>query len=460
MKRALLLFLLGAPLLMVNLDQSVLITALPTLSADLSRSTSQLSSLITANMVAMLIAMPVASWLAERFNARNILCIAILFFALGSAFCALSRDLIILLIARWLQGFGAGLMMPVARIVLQQEVPRRAMLNAIAWYAMPVILGPLLGPSLSGLLLSIGHWSLIFMVNLPIAAIGLCLTLALLPKRRGLRQGDRFDLRGYILLMGTLVGLVAALSLAAQLEASWRLFALLCAIIMLVMIIGHLYRRHAQKAVAPIIDLAVLQERSFAATFWSGIIFRLGTAALPFLCSLYLQQKAGYSAGYVGGLLSLLALGAFCAKPLAGLTMNALGYKMGLYATTLLVGLSFALAALFFSGLPQLPIAALGAILFLSGFLRSVQFTALNAICYNNLVPKQLGSATALMVMSQHLSINSGIILASLFMAISPAGLSPEITTLWIFAAMTCASALWLFALPNDAGQELATGRK
>ena len=96
-------------------------------------------------------------------------------FLLGSLGCAAAVSLETLVAARFVQGIGGALMVPVGRIVLLRQIPKQDLVDAMAWLTMPALLAPILGPPLGGLIVTVADWRGIFLLNLPIGALGLCL---------------------------------------------------------------------------------------------------------------------------------------------------------------------------------------------------------------------------------------------------------------------------------------------
>lgn len=209
-----------------------------------------------------------------------------------------------------------------------------------------------------------------------------------------------------------------------------------------------LYVRHARRAATPLVRLTMLAEPLYRRLIVSGSFFRLGTAALPFLASIALQSGHGADPAQTGLILSCSAFGAVCAKPLAYGILRRLGYRR-----TLLVNVGGTVAALLaisaLLGATHLSMTVLAGLLLGAGFLRSVQFTALNSLNYLSVPRAEMGSATTLASIAQQLSVGIGVVLANLLMGLL--GMTAS-GALLVVAALTAASAACLVPLERKVG--------
>src|SRR5262249_28599603 len=117
-------------------------------------------------------------------------------FCLGSLMCALSPTLHVLVIARVLQGVGGSMLMPIGRLALLRVFPHEQYLAALSFVAVPALVGPLLGPTLGGFLVEIANWHWIFLINLPVGALGVFATIKYMPPVPAYKVG-KFDIAGF-----------------------------------------------------------------------------------------------------------------------------------------------------------------------------------------------------------------------------------------------------------------------
>src|SRR5260221_12176592 len=179
-------------------DSTALATALPTMAEAFAVPPEALKMALTTYVLALAVFMPASGWLADRFGAKRVYIGAMSIFCIGSLACALSASLPALVAARALQGLGGSLMAPVGRIIILHSTPRSELVSAMNWFTMPAQLGPLLGPPIAGLVLAVADWRWIFLINLPIAALG-AMAIARFVSYEPLPEARDFDFLRYVL---------------------------------------------------------------------------------------------------------------------------------------------------------------------------------------------------------------------------------------------------------------------
>ena len=157
---------------MEHLDSTVLATALPTMARDFHVAATEMSVALTAYLIALAILIPASGAVADRFGARLVFQLAILLFTLGSIACGLSPSLPVMVAARFLQGVGGAMMMPVGRLILLRSVAKEDLVSVMSWLLMPALVGPILGPPLGGWIVTYLDWRWIFWLNVPIGVLG------------------------------------------------------------------------------------------------------------------------------------------------------------------------------------------------------------------------------------------------------------------------------------------------
>ena len=158
---------------------------------------------------------PLSGWIADRFGARTVFRAAIVVFTIGSLTCGMSGNLLMLVLARILQGMGGAMMVPVGRLVLLRVIPRSKLVDAMAWVTAPALIGPVLGPPIGGLIVTYTSWRWIFFVNLPIGALGLVLATLFIDNVKEEKR-EPLDVRGFILMGLALGGLVFGFETAGR----------------------------------------------------------------------------------------------------------------------------------------------------------------------------------------------------------------------------------------------------
>lgn len=443
-------------LFMQNLDGTVITTALPAMARSFGADPVHMNVALTSYLFAVALCIPASGWAADRFGTRRVFAAAVGVFTLGSLFCGLSQSLGGLIAARLLQGAGGAMMLPVGRLVLLRSVPRHRLVSAMAWVTMPALIGPVIGPPVGGLIVSVLSWHWIFYINLPIGIAGMALALVLVPEIRD-PAPTRLDVAGLLLSGTALAAFLAFLELVGRgvLPAP-----ALAAILLAAALAGAAYWARARAQPRPLLDFTLLRLPSFAVSVIAGSLFRIGVGAVPFLLPLMLQIGFGRSALSSGMTTFAAAAGAFASKPGAVALLRRFGFRRMLIVNGLVSGLGIMVYAAF---RPAWPLAVIYAVLLITGYLRSLQFTSYNTVAYAEVPPERMSAATTLYSALQQMSLTVGIPISAAALHIarqssahaapSPADFSVAFLVIGAFSVLAGPAAL---LMPHDAGRELS----
>ncbi|WP_433359969.1 DHA2 family efflux MFS transporter permease subunit [Actinoplanes sp. CA-142083] len=212
MRTGLLLALGG---LMVVVDTTVTAVAVPAMVAGLGSTLTAVQWVTTAYLLGIVAVIPAAGWLVARFGARRVYVLALLGFTLFSALAGLAPGALSLAVFRALQGLGGGLLNPVGQTIGLRAVPRERRGRLMSLLGLPLIIGPVLGPPLSGWLVDTASWRWIFLINVPIGLPAAALCARLLPHQSPEANPGRLDWAGLALLSAGAVLLVLGCTLTA-----------------------------------------------------------------------------------------------------------------------------------------------------------------------------------------------------------------------------------------------------
>ncbi len=445
----------AAGLFMENMDQTVIATSLPAMAVDLGTDPVTLKLAFTSYLLSLAVFIPISGWAADRFGARIIFQLAMAVFTLGSIGCGFSQSLFSLIGFRMLQGVGGALMVPVARLIILRMVPRHEMLEALTYLTVPALIGPVIGPPLGGFITTYYHWRWIFWINVPVCLLGLVLAYLLLPEVRE-EQTKPFDWVGFALSGLGLSALLFGITLIGResLSPIWPIGMLVAGAILTA-----IYLRRARTIEHPVLDLRLLADPSFHSGVVAGALFRIGIGALPFLLPLLLQLGFGMTPFGAGSLTFVAAAGALLMKTTAHPILRRFGFRKVLMWNGLISAILMAATVLLSASTPHLAIMAL----FLAGgFLRSLQFTALNAITFADIQSEQASAAATLASVTQQLSSSIGVAVAALVIEASVAirGVSEldawDLSAAFLVLAAIAATSVPVHArLPASAGRDL-----
>ena len=366
---------LATALFMENMDSTVIATSLATIAADIGTSPIALKLALTSYYVSLAIFIPISGRMADRFGAKQIFQCAIGVFMLGSLACAMANTLESFVAARFLQGIGGAMMTPVGRLLLVRAAPRSDLVTAMAWFSIPAMVGPLVGPPVGGAISTYADWRWIFIINLPIGVLGILLAQRFLPQIARIKD-VRFDWLGFFLSGLACAGLVFGLSIVS-LPALPPIIGVALALVGLVS--AALYVAHSSRRARPLLDLTLLRIATVRAAVIGGGVFRIGAGAVPFLFPLMLQLGFGYSA-FQSGLVSAVSIGgAMMMKIFAKPALKRFGFRTVLLGTAVIGGVLMGSIGLY---RPETPIAALVVLLLIGGFFRSLFFTSVNVLAF------------------------------------------------------------------------------
>ena len=446
--------IVACALFMQNLDSTVIATALPTMAHDFGVDPVHMNVALTAYLIAIAVFIPASGWMADRFGTKRVFCIAIAVFTLGSVLCGLSPSLATLVCARVLQGAGGAMMLPVGRLVLLRSVPKDQLIGAMAWVTMPALIGPVIGPPVGGFIVTYLSWHWIFYINVPFGALGIVLAARFFGAGAQPDPG-RFDAMGLGLAGVALASFMGVLELAGRgLVAPvvvWGLAGLCVAA-------AAAYVRRARAQAMPLLDFSLLRVPTFMVSVVAGSLFRIGVGAVPFLLPLMIQLGFGRSAAQSGMITFASAVGALGMKPITTSVLRRWGFRTTLVANGVFCALSLASYAAF---RPGWPVAALYAALALGGVLRSLQFTAFNAVAYADVEAARMSAATTLYAMLQQVSLTIGIPVSAFVLHLARSGHAvprPEDfgVAFLVVAGVSAMAAPLCLLLRRDAGGEMS----
>lgn len=323
------------------LDQTIIATALPTIGRELS-DLEHLPWVVTSYLLTATAVTPLYGKFSDTHGRRITMLIGIAIFVLGSIACALAPNILILILARGLQGLGGGGLIALAQTIVADVVEPKERGRYQVYFASVFMASSLLGPVLGGFFAEHLHWSVIFWINVP---LGLIAFLIAYHGLKGLPRHDRphqLDLLGAGLLVIATVSLMLALSWGGLRYpwASWPILGL----VVLSLAIWVLFAMRMRTAVEPLIPPGVLRSPvvrmgTLSACFGMGTYIGL-TIYLP----VYFEAVRGLTASQSGLALIPLGAGTVTGATISGRAMAKLvHYKRlptaGLIVAILLTGI-------------------------------------------------------------------------------------------------------------------------
>ncbi|HEY2231618.1 MAG TPA: MFS transporter [Xanthobacteraceae bacterium] len=447
--------IVGGAQFMHQFDGAVIATALPSMAASLHEDPVRLNLAITTYLLALAVFVPVSGWMADRFGARRVFMAAIVVFTASSVLCGLAHSLVELVLCRVLQGMGGAMMTPVGRVIVLRSVPKLQLVQAMNYITIPAVLGPLLGPSVGGFIVTYFSWPWIFFINLPIGLVGIFMVRSFIPDVKA-EAVTRLDLRGFALIGMAVAGLVFGFeAIGRGVVPSTVILASIAA----GAVCTGFYLIHARRTTEAIIDLSLLRIRTFAASITGGGLFYLGTTSSVFLLALLLQLGFGFSAFQAGLMTLASAVGSLATRFAFRSLLRPLGFRRLLICNAIVTG-AFLIGCGFFR--ITTPYLIIVAVLLIGGFSRSLQFTAVQSLAYAEMPSALFSRATSFLAMAQQLAQSFGVGLVALAVHLSllwhaRAAMTPQDIAAGYFTVgfLALVSVAVFYRLHAEAGAEL-----
>jgi EmrB/QacA subfamily drug resistance transporter len=430
-------------MIMSVLDTTIVNVALESLSHDLHTSLDSIQWVVTGYLLALAAVIPVSGWAAKRVGARRLFLISVVLFTLGSALCGLSTSATELICFRVLQGVGGGMLMPVGQMILVKKAGPANLARIMGAIGVPIILAPVIGPTIGGLLIDHAGWRWIFYVNLPIGIAATIAALRLLPKDTA-EDAGRLDAPGLALIAAGLVGITYGL---AEIGPSAFVSLKVLGPLLVGLALVAFFVLWAQRVEHPLLDVSLYKNRAVSAA--SLTTFCLGAALFGgmILMPLYFQTVRHEDAVTTGLLLAPQGIGAAAAMWVSGRATERFGGGM----TALIGGLISLVATVPFVLIGgHSSYLVISAAMVVRGF--GIGMSAMPAMtaAYRVLQPSQVNDATPQLNVLQRVGGSIGVAILTVVLQhhLTKAGRSVSAqasaygTTFWWVLAVTAAATL------------------
>ena len=298
------------PTFMVALDTSVANVALPHIAGSLSATTDEATWVLTSYLVANAIVLPISGRIAQFVGRKRFLMIAMIAFIISSLACGAALSLDMIIGARVIQGMSGGAMLPLCQAILLESFPHSKRGEAMAVYAIGVIVAPVIGPTLGGWITDNYSWRWIFYINLPVCMLAILLTRLLIedPPYIRAKAPKSVDYLGFILMAVGLGALQVVLDRGQISDWFSALWVWLAVIASGVCLLGFVIRELTARE--PIVDLHILANRNYAVGLVLAMVYSIALYGTLVILPLFLQNLMGYTALASGLVMTPRGMGA------------------------------------------------------------------------------------------------------------------------------------------------------
>lgn len=335
-------WLISAPLMlavaMYALDETISNVALPYMAGSFSCSHNESTWVLTFYLIASGIMIPAVDFFCKLFGRKNFFLMSVILFTLSSFLCGISNSLIMMVLARFLQGLGGGAILPLCQAIMMESFPKAQRPQAMALFGLGVVFAPIIGPALGGWITDNWSWPYIYYINIPIGFIVLVLARALLeePPYAKRQKGVKLDTIGFSFLAIWLVCLQIVLDKGN--DADWFGSTWVCwltgisCVAGIIFVISQLTRKNT------LVDLSVMKDKNFFfGTLIQVILMGVMMASSAILPSM-LQSMMGYTSFLSG--ISMVPRGAGCliATLISAMFINQIGERKLVFIGLIILG--------------------------------------------------------------------------------------------------------------------------
>lgn len=371
------------------LDSTIVNIALPSMLKDFNADLRDGQLILTIYLLALAVVIPLGGFLADRVGMKRLYMITLTFFTVGSVLCGLAWNLPSMVAFRALQGLGGGLLQPLGMAIVFTLITPLERGRFMAVLGLPMLLAPLLGPTLGGYLVQYASWRTIFLINLPIGLINLALAWWLL-KEQGRRPEARLDGRGFLLALLAFPAILLALSEGE--EQGWGSpIVLILAAVGIISLIAFVRVELPQRE--PLLQLRLFASPMFALGMVINFITQFSLFGMQYVMPLMLQQVHQLGAARTGLILFPSGILSFVTMNISGRIYNRTGPRpLAVTGLSVLLGTTFWLSRLG-------PTASLGLITVLGslrGLAMGLCMMPVQTAAYNTVPRELMTRATAL----------------------------------------------------------------
>ena len=387
------------------LDTTVVNVSLRHIAGNLSATTDEATWTLTSYLVANAIVLPMTGWLASNFGRKRLLTASVIGFTAASFLCGMAPSLGFLIFFRIIQGACGGGLQPLSQAILLEAFPPSKRGQAMAFWALGIVVAPMLGPVLGGWLTDNYSWRWVFYINVPIGVISVLLTYLFIFDPPYLRKKSMgIDYWGIGLLVLGIGSLQIMLDKGQEDDWFGSHFITVLAVLAVVGLTGLIIRE--LKTAHPIIDLGVFRYRSFAIgtslMTAIGLVLYGSTVLLPLL----MQEVLGFTATHAGITNVPRGLASFIAMPF-------IGYLTSKVDPRKLLGVGFIAGAVAMFQLSRLTlVAGFGDFwwpLVIQGSSLALVFVPLTTATNDPVPLERMGNATSIFNLMRNIGASIGI---------------------------------------------------
>jgi EmrB/QacA subfamily drug resistance transporter len=377
-------------LLLAALDNTIVGTAMPKIIRDL-HGMEHYSWPFTAYMLCSTVILPISGKLADIYGRKKITLIGIILFVIASVLCGLSRNMIELSVFRGFQGFGGGICISSAFIIVSEIFPPKKRAKYVGLVASMFAVASILGPGAGGVITDNLSWRWVFFVNIPLGLIALFLISEYFPNIIHHDEKRKIDAVGVLVFVSAAFPLLFVIS-----QIGIRSFRspLMISLSVFSVIMLALFFRVEKKSKEPLLSLHYFREKVFSSSVIAASLGNMAVFGAAIYLPLYLQSVRGASATRSGLIMMPMMVSMILSSNFAGFTAS----RLVRYKPIALTGIFLSMIGMFCLGVFGNGVPVTGLILFstLAGIGIGATFPVFMIAPQSIFSPKQVGLITSL----------------------------------------------------------------
>ncbi|WP_407883450.1 MDR family MFS transporter [Furfurilactobacillus curtus] len=308
------------------LDTTMTNVAIATIMKSLNSTVDIVQWVTTGYVLAMGVGVPFTGWAVDRFNGKMVNLVGLALFLIGSVISGTATTITALIIGRLIQGAGSGIMIPLLTTLIVRAAGGKNLGSLMAIIGLPMVLIPILGPTIGGYIIQQLNWHWIFYVNIPIAVISIGLIMWLMPDFKPPFPNKRFDWLSFLMLGGMFSGLIIGIVQYSTHDNLAAMGVLLPIFVGLDLMVAYvLYaRRFPDRA---LVNLDMFKFPNFSGSMCILLMSGITVNGAMFILPLYLQNVRGLSVAWAGTYLISQGIGMFISRTQVGKLTDQIGAR-------------------------------------------------------------------------------------------------------------------------------------
>jgi len=281
---------------MFALDQTIANIALPHMAGTFSISSQESIWVLTSYLIASCLTIPMLDWLSKLAGRKNVFMACVALFTISSFLCGISTSIGMMVISRFLQGLGGGVLLPIAQAIVMEAFSGKERNKAMAIFGAVVIIAPIIGPVLGGWITENYSWNWIFFINIPVGIAVVLLSIKMMEDPPYARKQDNVytDYWGLLFLFLFTVAFEIMMDKGNDLDWFGSPLIQKLTVVWVISIISLIFVELRQKE--PLINLRILKDYNYA--MGTTIVTVMTAVMLGSMAMLpqFMQNMLGYNA--------------------------------------------------------------------------------------------------------------------------------------------------------------------